>query len=100
MSHCRKKSVRDKVPGKKWIYLERNTLHKPNVSHVRRREIDPKIWSGLFLCAEEYFHRLISGRIIPTILGKGGDFQELGHGQLLAFNGWPQICHGTGECVS
>ena len=42
----------------------------------------------------------MSGRIIPTILGKGGDFQELGHGQLLAFNGWPQICHGTGECVS
>ena len=27
MSHCRKKSVRDKVVGKKWIYSERNTLH-------------------------------------------------------------------------
>ena len=25
MSHCRKNSVRDKVIGKKWIYLERNT---------------------------------------------------------------------------
>ena len=26
MSHGRKNSVRDKVIGKKWIYLERNTL--------------------------------------------------------------------------
>ena len=28
MSHGRKNSVRDKVIGKKWIYLERNTLHR------------------------------------------------------------------------
>ena len=28
MSHHIKKSVRDKVIGKKWIYLERNTLHR------------------------------------------------------------------------
>ena len=28
MSHVRKNSVRDKVIGKKWIYLERNTLHR------------------------------------------------------------------------
>ena len=28
MSHCRKNSVRDKVTGKKWIYSERNTLHR------------------------------------------------------------------------
>lgn len=28
MSHHRKNSVRDKVIGKKWIYLERNTLHR------------------------------------------------------------------------
>ena len=27
MSRCRKNSVRDKVIGKKWIYLERNILH-------------------------------------------------------------------------
>ena len=25
MSHCRKNSVRDKVIGKKWIYLQRDT---------------------------------------------------------------------------
>ena len=28
MSHCRQKLVRNKVIGKKWIYLERNTLHR------------------------------------------------------------------------
>jgi len=28
MSCHRKNSVRDKVIGKKWIYLERNTLHR------------------------------------------------------------------------
>ena len=28
MSHRRKNSVRDKVMGKEWIYLERNTLHR------------------------------------------------------------------------
>ena len=28
ISHLRKNSVRDKVTGKKWIYSERNTLHR------------------------------------------------------------------------
>ena len=36
MSHCRKNSVRDKVIGKKWIYLERNTLQRESVGHLRR----------------------------------------------------------------
>ena len=38
MSHRRKNSVRDKVIGKKWIYLDRNTLHRQSVGHLRRRE--------------------------------------------------------------
>ena len=38
MSHRRKNSVRDKVIGKKWIYLERNTFHRQSVVHLRRRE--------------------------------------------------------------
>ena len=38
MSHGRKKSVRDKVTGKKWIYLDRNTLHRQSVGHLRRQE--------------------------------------------------------------
>ena len=38
MSCCRKNSVRDKVIGKKWIYLERNTFHRWSVGHLRRQE--------------------------------------------------------------
>ena len=57
ISHHRKNSVRDKVIGKKWIYLERytfqrqnaviskgengfgrNTLHRQSVSHLRKQE--------------------------------------------------------------
>ena len=36
--HCRKNSVRDKVTGKKWIYLERNTHHRQCMGHLRRWE--------------------------------------------------------------
>ena len=28
MSHLRKNSVRNKMIGKKWIYLKRNTIHR------------------------------------------------------------------------
>ena len=38
MSHRRKNSVRDKVVGKKWIYLERYTFHRKNVVRLKRRE--------------------------------------------------------------
>ena len=38
MSHHRKNSVRDKMTGKKWTYLERNTLHRQSVGHLRRWE--------------------------------------------------------------
>ena len=38
MSRFRKNSVRDKVIGKKWIYLERNTVRRQSVDHLRRQE--------------------------------------------------------------
>ena len=38
MSHGRENSVRDKMTGKKWIYLGRNTLHRWSVGHFRERE--------------------------------------------------------------
>ena len=38
MSHSRKNSVRDKVIGKKWTYLERCTFHRQNAIHLKRRE--------------------------------------------------------------
>ena len=34
MSCHRKNSVRDKVTGKKWIYLERNALHRQDVETI------------------------------------------------------------------
>ena len=30
--------MRDKVTGKKWIYLERNIFHRQSVGHLRRSE--------------------------------------------------------------
>ena len=36
MSHCRKNSVRDKVIGKKWIYLERKPLHRQEYGPSRK----------------------------------------------------------------
>ena len=45
------------------------------------------------------FHRLMSGRSIPAISGRGGDFQELGHGPLLDPYGRPWNCHGACGCV-
>ena len=38
MSRHRKNSVRDKVVGKKWIYLERYTFHRQNAVRLKRRE--------------------------------------------------------------
>ena len=38
MSLHRKNSVRNKVIGKKCIYLERNTLHRQSVGHLRKQE--------------------------------------------------------------
>jgi len=33
-----KNSVRDKVIGKRWVYLERHALHTQSVGHGRRQE--------------------------------------------------------------
>ena len=38
VSQHRENSVREKVIGKKWIYLERNTLHRHGVGHLTRLE--------------------------------------------------------------
>ena len=47
MSLHRNNSVRDKVIGKKWIYLERNTLHRVWIISVG--ESGPRIWGCQFL---------------------------------------------------
>ena len=38
VSHCRKNSVKEKVIGKRWIYLERNTLHRQSAGQLRGQE--------------------------------------------------------------
>ena len=43
-SHHRKNSVRDKVVGKKWIYSERNTLHR--VQAITEDECSLERWHG------------------------------------------------------
>ena len=47
MSHCGKNSVRDKAIGKKWIYLERNTLHR--MWAISEGEKGTKVWGCQFL---------------------------------------------------
>ena len=42
---------------------------------------------------------LMSGRVIPTIVGRGGDFQDLGHRPLLGVLIVPWNCRGTSGCV-
>ena len=49
MSHHRKNSVRDKVIGKKWIDLERNTLHRQSVGHHRRPVQPQGMGSSVFI---------------------------------------------------
>ena len=43
MSHHRKNSVRDRVIGKKWIYLENNTLQIENGPSQRARGLEGNI---------------------------------------------------------
>ena len=37
-SHHRQNLVRDKVVGKKWIYLERHAFHRQNMVCLKRQE--------------------------------------------------------------
>ena len=66
MSHCIKNSMRHKVIGKKWIYLERNTFCRQNMGHLRRRKQDQGMGLSVFMIpqANEWGN-------IPAILGKG-----------------------------
>ena len=49
MSHRRKNSVRDKVIGKKWIYLERNTHSTDRVWAKSEGEKGTRVWGRQFL---------------------------------------------------
>ena len=45
------------------------------------------------------FHGLMSGGSIPVILGRGGDFQELGHRPFFDPYDRSWNCHGACGCV-
>ena len=90
MSHYRKNSVRDKVIGKKWIYLERNTFQRQNAVHLKWweqlwKENTPQSVGHLRRqVALKYgmvsFYGLMSARGLLQLLWRGGrHFQELGH---------------------
>ena len=93
MSHHRKNSVRDKVIVKKCIYLERNTLHRQSMSHLRWQE---QPWNTAWLVFmgwvilyskewEEY----------SNYSGEGvGISRNRTTAHFLAFYGRPRSCHG------
>ena len=54
MSHHRKNSVKDKVIDKKWIYLERSTLHRQSVYHLRSQEQPQGMGVSLFIGLDNF----------------------------------------------
>ena len=49
MSHHRKSSVRDRVTGTRWVYLQRNILHREITGHLRRRELSQGTGLSVFV---------------------------------------------------
>ena len=78
MSHYRKNSVRDKVIGKKWIYLERNTLGRQTECGPSQKAREAPEYEVVSFYKGELFHRLMSERSIPAIWGKGWGILETG----------------------
>lgn len=71
-SHGRKKSVRDKVMGKKG-----DTRSTDKVQTISVGESDTRVW-GRPLLQEGEFYRLMSGRSISAVWGKGRGFPGVG----------------------
>ena len=94
MSRRRKNSVRDKVIGKKCIYLERYTVYRQNAVHLKRRawpwEKHPPQSVGHLRRQEALKYGMVSfyglgdfirkgvGGLFQLSWRRGGDFQELG----------------------
>ena len=56
-----KESVRDRVMGKKWIYLERNTLHRQSVGHLRKWERHRGIGLSAFIGVGNFIGQWVGG---------------------------------------
>ena len=74
MSHCRKDLVRDKMIGKKWIYLGSERSTRQSVGHV--------VWIVFIAWVISYANEWEDYPIYFG--GRGGDFQELGHHSVLS----------------
>ena len=99
ISHHRKNSVRDKVIGKKWIYLdtERSTLlQTEGVWTISREWMQPR--NLVWLVFIDWVISSAMGGLFQLFLGRGGDFQDLGHHPLLGLLKVPWNCHGTSGC--
>ena len=99
MSHHRKNSVRDKVIGKKWIYLDRNTLHRQSVGHLRRQEWPHNVVWLVFMGWE-----IFQADEWEDYSNYIGERAEISRNQVtsncLIFDTQAQNCHGTVECVT
>ena len=105
MSQRRKNSVRDKVIGKKWIYLERNTLHRQSGA-ISEGEKSTRVWGCQFLKGwvisyanewEEYSSYFWKGQGFPGI-GPPPTFWSLWSALELSWHLW--VCHLACWCVT
>ena len=69
--------MRDEVIGKKWIYLERNTPQTEG-GPSQREGAAAGYYGVVSFYRVGYFHRLMSGRSISALLGKGWGFPGIG----------------------
>ena len=83
MTQHRKNSVKDKVIGKKWIYLERYKFHTQNEAHLKRREHPQCMRSSqkfkvalkcIYYCGQESLRRngeafIVNKRVQNALLG-------------------------------
>ena len=112
MSRRRKNPVRDKVMGKKWIYLERNHCTDRAISEGRsspgtilpRQECRPLQKASVTMkCAVGGFYELCSfigrrvGGVFKLFWGEGAEIPRTwAPARILTLNGWPQSSGGAG----
>ena len=97
MSRGRKNSVRDQAVGKRWLYSDTESTLHTEWGHLRAW-VRHKVWPGWFSQAG-WVHMLVSGRTVPSALGKGRDPQDLGHRPLLGLLTAPWNCPGASGCA-
>ena len=86
--------------GKKWIYLERNTLHRQSVGRLRRRERHQGLGLSVLIGVGNFINEAKEWEEYSRCFGEGvGISKNWGTAHFLTFYGCPQNCHGPGGCV-